>query len=209
MRLLIFGASGQTGQTLVRQAIADGHTVTAFVRQPAKLSDVASFISIVQGTVADAAAVAAVVPGHDAVISTLGTGQPLKPDPDVVTGLNHIVRSMQAHQVRRLIYLSFAGVRASRSRLGFVLRYIAPIPLRHEIADHESREAMVIASDPDWTIVRPPKLTSGPRTGRYRAGERIRTWKPVALLSRADVADFILGELARPQYIRQAPLLLA
>ena len=209
MRLLIFGASGQTGQVLVRQATEGGHTVTAFVRQPAKLAGVAAPISIIRGTVADAAAVAAVVPGHDAVVSTLGVGQPLKHDPDVVAGVHHIVRAMQVHRVRRLIYLSFAGVRASRSSLGFVLRYIAPLPLRHEIADHEAKEALVMASDLDWTIVRPPKLTAGPRTGRYRAGEDITTWRPLSLLSRADVADFILQELARPQYIRQAPLLLS
>jgi putative NADH-flavin reductase len=208
MRLLIFGASGQTGQALVHKAIEDGHTVTAFVRQPAKLAGIAAPISIIRGTVADVAAVAAAVPGHDAVVSTLGVGEPLKRDPDVVAGVNHIVRAMETHGVRRLIYLSFAGVRASRASLGFVLRYIAPLPLRHEIADHEAKEALVAASNLDWTIIRPPKLTSGPRRGRYRAGERVTTWKPLSLLSRADVADFILRELATPQYIRQAPLLL-
>jgi len=208
VRLLIFGASGQTGQELVRQALEHGHTVTAFVRQPAKLAGGGRSISIVPGTVADSAAVSAAVPGHDAVVSTLGVGTPLKGDPDVIAGVEHIVRAMQAHQVRRLVYLSFIGVRDSRSAVGFVLRYCAPIPLRQEIADHEAKEALVRGSDLDWTIVRPPKLTAGPRTGRYRTGEDITTWKPLPLLSRADVADFILRELAQPRYIRKAPRLL-
>jgi len=208
MRLLIFGASGQTGQELVRQALQRKHAVTAFVREPAKLASLASSIAIASGTVADAAAVAAALPGHDAVVSTLGVGTPLKHDPDVIAGVGHIVRAMQAHQVRRLVYLSFIGVRDSRPAVGFVLRYLAPLALRHEIADHEAKEARVRGSQLDWTIVRPPKLTAGRRTGRYRVGENITTWTPLPLLSRADVADFILQELASPQYIRRAPRLL-
>jgi uncharacterized protein YbjT (DUF2867 family) len=99
-------------------------------------------------------------------------------------------------------------VRESRSSVGVVLRYIAPIPLRHEIADHETKEALVRASGLDWTIVRPPKLTGGPCTGRYRSGENITTWKPLPLMSRANVAHFILQELASPAYIGRAPRLL-
>ena len=88
-----------------------------------------------------------------------------------------------------------------------LLRYVA-LPLRHEIADHEAKEAIVRASALDWTIVRPPKLTGGARTGRYRSGPTISTWKPMPLLSREDLSDFILCELAEPRYMRQATRLL-
>jgi putative NADH-flavin reductase len=90
-----------------------------------------------------------------------------------------------------------------------VLRYIAPIPLREEIGDHEEKEALVRASSLDWTIVRPPKLTNGARSGRYRSGDDIMTLKPLSLLSRADLAHFILEELAQPKYVRRAPRLLS
>jgi putative NADH-flavin reductase len=208
MRLLVFGASGQTGRELIRQALALQHGITAFVRQPARLGNAAPGVRIVEGNVADYPTVAAAVAGHDAVVSTLGVGTPLKHDPDVIAGVQNIIRSMQAHQVRRFIYLSFIGVRESRAAVGVILRYVATIPLRHEIADHEAKEALITASPLDWTIVRPPKLTNGPRTGRYRVGANIATWVPVPLLARADVADFILRELAQPQYIRRAPRLL-
>ena len=208
MRLLLFGATGQTGQELLRQAIARHHVVTAFVRQPDKLGVAEPAVRIVQGNITDIAALARVIPGHDAVVSTLGVGTPLKHDPDVIAGLQHIIHAMEQHRVRRLIYLSFIGVRESRGAVGFLLRFVAPIPLRHEIADHEAKEALVKASCLDWTIVRPPKLTSGPRTGRYRSGEAISTWKPLPLLSRADVADFILAELAQPKNVGQAVRLL-
>lgn len=208
MRLLVFGASGRTGHELLRQALERGYTLTAFVRQPAKLAITDPAMRVVQGNVRDFSIVDTTVPGHDAVVCTLGVGEPLQHDPDVIAGVQNIIRAMQAHGVRRLIYLSFIGVRESRSGVGVVLRYIAPIPLRHEIADHEAKEALIRASDLDWTIVRPPKLTGGPCTGRYRSGENIATWKPVPLLARADVAHFILGELAQPAYLGRAPRLL-
>jgi putative NADH-flavin reductase len=148
------------------------------------------------------------MPGHDAVVCALGAGVPLHHDPDVIAGVRNIIGAMRERKVRRLVYLSFIGVRESRSGVGLVLRYIAPIPLRHEIADHEAKEALVKASGLEWTIVRPPKLTCGPYTGRYRSGEDIATWKLVPLLSRADVAHFILEELENCAYVGQAPRLL-
>jgi putative NADH-flavin reductase len=208
MKLLVFGASGQTGRELVRQGLALQHDITAFVRQPAKLGPLASGVRTIQGNVTDYPAVAAAVAGHDAVVSTLGTGTSLKHDAGLIAGVQHIIRAMQEHRVRRLIYQSFIGVHESRAAVGVILRYVAPIPLRHQIADHEAKEALVKASPLEWTIVRPPNLTNGLRTGRYRSGTDITTWAPVPRLARADVADFILRELAQPQFIRQAPRLL-
>jgi putative NADH-flavin reductase len=208
MRLLVFGASGQVGQELVRQALEDGHSVTGFVRTVGKLAGQHPSLRVVTGNVADYAAVAATVPGHDAVLSTLGVATPLKHDPEVVSGVQHIVHGMEEHSLRRLVYLSFIGVRESRHAVGFMLRRIAPIPLRHEIADHEAKEAVIKASALEWTIVRPPKLTNGPRTGSYRSGENITTWKPMPLLSRADVARFMLQELVEPKFVRKIPRLL-
>jgi len=208
MRLLVFGASGKTGHELVRQAIEHGHTVTAFVRTPGKLTIAGPSVRVLAGNVADSAAVAGAIPGHDAVVSALGVSTPLKHDADVIAGVQHIIAAMEEHRVRRLIYVSFIGVRESRAAVGFVLRYIAPIPLRQEIADHEVKESLIRSSRLDWTIVRPPKLTDGPRTVCYRSGNDISTWKPVPVLSRSDVAHFVLQELVEPRYVGHTPRLL-
>lgn len=138
----------------------------------------------------------------------LGVGSPLAHDPVVIDGVKHILAAMQAARMRRLIYQSFIGVRESRAAVGVILRFIAPLPLRHEIADHESKEALIRASGIDWTIVRPPKLTNGPRSTRYRAGEDLTTWVPIPLLSRADVAHFIVGEIESPNFVQKSPRLL-
>jgi putative NADH-flavin reductase len=194
MRILVFGASGRTGREVVRQALARDHAVTAFVRAPTKLRDSHPRLGVVEGDVGDAAAVRRAVPDHDVVVSTLGVGVPLKHDPAVIAGIHHIVAAMREAGVVRLIYQSFIGVAGSRAAVGFILRYLAPLPLREEIADHEAKEAIVRASGTDWTIVRPPKLTDGSVTGSYRVGE--------------DVAHFIVREAEAPGYVCMAPRLL-
>jgi putative NADH-flavin reductase len=208
MKLLIFGASGHTGRELVRQALERGHSVTAFVRQPSKLSSPHPQLQVIQGDVGDTTAVREAVRNQDAVVSALGVGTPLKHDLTVIDGVRHIVQAMEADGPRRFLYLSFIGVAESRAAVGVVLRYIAPIPLREEIADHEAKEKLVRSSTLDWTIVRPPKLTNGPRTGKYRSGETIRTLMPLPTLSRADVADFMLRELETPAHVRGTPRIL-
>lgn len=208
MRILVFGASGRTGREVVQQCLARQHEVTAFVRQAPKLGLVHPRLRVVEGNVGDAPAVRQAMPSQDAVVSTLGVSVPLQTDPAVVAGIRHIVDAMGAAGVQRLIYQSFIGVAESRSAVGFVLRFIASIPLRHEIADHEAKEAIVRDSGTAWTIVRPPKLTDAAATGSYRVGETITTWAPVPTLSRADVAAFIVRELEQPQFVHKAPRLL-
>ena len=208
MRILIFGASGRTGREVVRHALERQHVVTAFARQPSKLVAKHPQLRLIEGDVGDLAAVRAAMPGQDAVVSTLGVATPLKHDPVVIVGMRHIAAAMREVGVRRLIYQSFIGVSESRAAVGFVLRFVAPILLREEIADHEVKEAIVKSSGTDWTIVRPPKLTDRAASGRYRIGDGIRTWVPLPMLARADVAEFIVRELEQPAYIHKAPRLL-
>ena len=203
MRVLVFGASGGTGRQVVAAALARQLDVTAFVRRPERLPVRDPRLRVVQGDVADARAVQEAVAGHDAVVSTLGVGRPLRPDPVVVDGVGHVVRAMETLGVARLVYLSFVGLADSRSAAGPLLGFAARVPLRHEVADHERKEATVRASPLRWTIVRAPTLTNGPFTGRYRSGETIAARSLLPLLSRADVADFLLGEAAAPRFERR------
>lgn len=208
MTLVVFGASGKTGREIVTQALARGLTVTAFVRHASRLGMGQPNLRIVEGNVTDAGAVENAVADQTAVLSALGVGKPLTHDPAVIDGVRHIVHAAERSSVRRLVYLSFIGVQDSRSAAGFVLQRIAALPLRYEVADHEAKEALVMASAVDWTIVRPPKLTNGRLTKSYRVGEDIRACSPLPMLSRADVADFMLRQLTETTFIRRAVRIL-
>ena len=208
MKLLVLGASGGTGKHVVMQALAHGHEVTAFVRDPSRLPLRDERLRIFEGNVADAARVAAAVRGQDVVVSTLGVGKPLRHDQDVIDGVRNVIASMKEHGVRRLIYLSTIGIGDGREAAGFMIRYVARIPLRQEFADHEIKEALIRDSGLEWTIVRAPKLTNGVLTGRYRSGTGLKARSPQAMMSRADVAQFLVAQIDDRSYIRSAPRVL-
>jgi putative NADH-flavin reductase len=205
MKLLIFGATGGTGRELVKQALDQGHQVVAFARNPARIADIQNAnLQVVRGDVLDATVVEGAVAGQEVVLSTIGTGAQrttLRED-----GTRNIVEAMAKTGVRHLICLSSLGVGDSRANLTFFTKHIiVSVFLRHAFADHERQEAIVKQSSLDWTIVRPPHLKDGPRTGVYRHGFPITDRKIKGEISRADVADFMLKQLSDDTYLHQTP----
>jgi putative NADH-flavin reductase len=205
MKLLVFGSTGGTGRELVKQALAQGHEVTAYARHPAKLGDKKHpSLQVARGDVLDPVAVEQAVAGHDAVLCAIGAGAgrtTLREE-----GTRNIVRAMEKGGVRRLVCQSAMGVGDSRGNLGFLTKYvIVPVLLRHAFADHERQEAVVQQSALDWTIVRPPHLKDGPHTGTYRHGFPTTDTGIQGKISRADVADFMLKQLTDNTYLHQTP----
>jgi len=207
MKLVIFGATGATGQQITAQALDAGHAVTAFVRSPAKLGALAARVRVTTGDVTDRAAVEKASDGQEAAVVALGATNPFRRMPGLTVGMHNILMALEAAHVSRLVYLSADTV--DRRRLNFLRRrVIVPVLLAATAADHELDEAMIRQSRLAWVIVRPPMLTNGARTGRYRAGESVQAETPVPRLSRADVAAFMLDQLEDDQFLGQAPTLL-
>jgi NAD(P)H-binding len=96
------------------------------------------------------------------VLCALGAATPLHRDRTLVEGLRYIVCAVEERAVRRLVYLSFFGVRDSRNHLSMPGTYlVAPLPMRNVVADREAKEQIIRQSTLDWVIVRPPRLTNG------------------------------------------------
>jgi putative NADH-flavin reductase len=195
VKILIFGASGRTGQELVKQGLEHGHIITAFVRTPSKLQIAETDLAVAQGDIVDRGAVEEAVRGHDAVVCALGAPSLLTRDPAVVVGMHNILLSMELEGVPRLSYLSADTVRDARHQLSPLRKLFVPLIFRSSSADHELIEAMIKSSRLDWTIVRPPMLTNGARGGAYQRGERIEPRWMIPRVSRSDVAAFVLREL--------------
>jgi len=208
MRLLVFGSSGGTGRHLVEQALEQGHAVTAFVRDPAKLGLAHPSLTLARGDVMDYPSVERAVPGHDAVLCAIG-GPAGKGDTIRSDGTRNIIRAMEAAGVRRFVCqtsLGYGDSRAALNRTPWHFRYIiVPLLLRGVFADHERQEEHVKRSALDWIIVRPGILTNGSRTGAYRHGFAATDRTIKARLSRADAADFMLKQLSDDSYLRQTP----
>lgn len=208
MKILIFGASGATGHKLVSQAIRQKHLVTAFVRNASKLRIQHENINIFQGDVIDYQRVEDAIRNQDAVLSALGASSPFKRDLTLIKGIQNITTAMMDQKVKRFIYQSFLGVRENRKELGFLMNNIVSIILKNVIIDHEAKEEIIVKSNLDWTIVRPPRLTNGSFTGKYKDGEHIKTRSIFPSISRADVADFMLKQLTDRKYMHKKPRIM-
>jgi len=206
LKLALFGASGPTGEELVAQALAADHELTAFARRPAEVAP-RGRLRVVQGdTTRDAAAVAEAVRGQDAVLSTLGVGSTLFPTDLMQRSVANILPAMEAAGLKRIVLMSAFGVGASRHDAPLLPRLMYCTFLRAIFDDKEKAEERLRSSGLDWTIVYPVLLTNGPRTGRYRAGERLDL-HGLPTISRADVAHFMLAEIASPRYVRKTVVL--
>ncbi len=206
MTLTIFGATGKTGVHLLAQALDAGHRVQALVRDPSKVARTDERLTLVQGDVRDATAVARAIEGSDAVLSALGPTRNA-PDLAVSTGMAHVISAMQAHGVRRLVVVAGAGVGSEGDRPGMFDRAIGlalRLAAKHVLADMQRTVELVRASDRDWTVVRVPMLTDGPATGAVRIGMVGRGTGP--RLARADLATFLLAQVDDRSHVRASPV---
>jgi putative NADH-flavin reductase len=200
-KVLIIGATGGTGRSLVEQALTAGHAVTAFVRNPEKVGHHHERLRVVAGDAASGApSLSQAMRGQDAVISALGRGQSFKADSLIQRSVPHLLAAMQEHGVRRLVFTSALGVAETVQQTPLMMLVFARLLLRDIFADKAAGEALIRRSELEWTIVHPAGLTNGPLTGTYRAGERLAL-RGFPTISRADTAHFLLSQLDDRSYI--------
>jgi putative NADH-flavin reductase len=198
--VLIIGATGGTGQSLVEQALHAGYEVTAFVRNPDKIER-HDRLRVVAGDAASGApSLNQAIRGQDAVLSALGRGQTFKSDGLMRRSVPHILAAMQEHHVRRLVFTSALGVAETQQKVPLLMRLFHRLLLGDIFADKAAGEALVRRSGLDWTIVHPAAMTNGPLTQNYRSGERLAL-KGWPTISRADTAHFLLSQLDDRSYI--------
>jgi putative NADH-flavin reductase len=201
MKLIVFGATGATGLQLLDQGAAAGHTMSAFVRDPARLGSRA--VNAIIGDVLDAAAVTDAIRGHDAVLSALGT-RPWR-HVDICSGATPVIlAAMAATGVRRIVVVSSQGV--GDSKLG-LLGKVGALALRRAFADKLAMETELAACDRDWIVVRPGILTNGKPRGTWRTA--IDNSLRGGSIARADVAAFMLQQVSSDAWLRKLPVLVA
>jgi putative NADH-flavin reductase len=155
VKLFVLGATGKTGGSLVTQAVARRHSVTTFGRSAFAGSDKAKVLSI-SGNPMSESELTDALPGHDAVLSVLGT-RGLGATSVLEDSSRATISAMRTTGVRRLVILSSALL---DSHIGLVNRIVGRTILRHFSRDQRAMEQLVRASDLDWTVLRPPRMTS-------------------------------------------------
>jgi putative NADH-flavin reductase len=206
-KILVLGATGGTGQQLISRALQQGHEVTALVRTPQRLTISDDRLRVLAGSVTDdSQALADAVRDQAAVISALGVGRSFKSRGLITQSMPRIVRAMEDHGVRRLIFTSAFGVGDTRRDVPLGPRIFVRLLLQDIYRDKELGEATLRASSLDWTLVYPAGLIDARATGRCRAGERL-SLTGFPRIARADVADFLLTQIDDTTYVRKGVLI--
>lgn len=195
MKIVVLGATGKTGSQVVDQALAAGHEVTAYVRDPAKLSSRPS-LSVVTGQLDDVPALTGACQGADAVVSCVGPAPSdlLRPHDLMVRTVRSVARAMSAAGVTRFVLLSALGVGDSRHKTSAVARFAYATVVRNVYADKLASEQALVATDLDWTIVYPVALTDATTGKPVRSVplDEVGTIPGFPKVARSDVARTIL-----------------
>jgi uncharacterized protein YbjT (DUF2867 family) len=201
MKIVIFGANGQTGRLLTRRVLDAGHDAVAVTRRPDDFPFADPQLTVAGADVRDASSLVDVVDGADAVLSTLGVPFSFKPIDTYSVGMRNIVTAMQKASVRRLVVVSSTGAYhyPDRRNTPLSLRLFEPVITRtigkSTYDDQRRMEDIVRNSGLEWTIVRPSGLFDLTHVTDYVAGEV----DPVgAYTSRLDLADYMTALAARP-----------
>jgi len=206
MKLLIIGGTGGTGQELIKQALEQGHSLTALVRNPEKAKIAHQNLSVIKGNVLDFDKVQEAVAGQDAVLSALGHKRFFIKTTILSEGTKNIIKAMEKHNVKRFICITSLGINDSRFKLGlYYTLFVIPFIVFFYFRDKAKQEKIIRSSKLNWTIVRPGQLTNGKKRGRYKHGANVGNYILTKMISRADVAHFILSQLNDATYLQKTP----
>ncbi|WP_292289627.1 NAD(P)-binding oxidoreductase [Marivita sp.] len=195
--ILIMGATSGIGQCAMTEAVGRGLSVRAFGRSADKLEP----HPLVEPFVGDARNpedVARALKGLRAVVYALGITERLAmlwEEETLFSQTTHVLLDeMGKSDVTRLVVVTGFGAGRSSEAMSWIERTGHRAVLGKPYADKGRQEAMICASDVDWTIVRPVILTKGPRSDKYRVLRDPKAWRN-GLISRASVAHYLIDAI--------------
>lgn len=205
MKLAVFGATGHTGGLVLSQALAQGHEVTALVRDPSRVSLDHPRLTVHGGSPTAPADVERCIQGADAVIHCLGIGGKGDGQPTTLVSdsVKVVLAAMAKEGVTRIVCMSNVG--AGGSGTWFANHIVIPLFLRWLqpiIADKDRMEAALAASSVEWVSVRLPNIVDGPERP-LRISEDGRG---IGLsISAASTARFLLEQVSSSDWLRATP----
>jgi len=196
MKIALIGASGQVGTRLLQELSDRGHAITAIARNPDKIAKLPG-VTAVKGDVFDKDGLAALIKGHDAVISAVHF---------TASDLDTLIAAVRASGVKRYLVVGGAGSLevAPGKRLVDTPEFPA-IYKAEALKGADFLEKLRTISDLDWTFLSPSALfVAGERTGKYRLGkDALLTNDKGSSISFEDYAIVMADEIEKPKHIRQ------
>ncbi|MEY5130595.1 MAG: hypothetical protein RL734_662 [Bacteroidota bacterium] len=209
MNIVIFGATGFSGQAILKLALSKGFQVTVLVRNKSAISIQHKNLIIIQGNVLNTNDVRKALEHQEAVIQCLGIGG--KGDGNhntfISDATNIIVKEMEQLQIKRLIAMSNIGAGNSYSFQPWYFRKVI-LPyfmkwLKAIIDDKNRMEPIIMNSGLDWTIVRCPNIVDKTQKGNVLVTLDGKGLKLAVTLG--DMSDFMIQQIIDRTYFKQAP----
>jgi putative NADH-flavin reductase len=209
MRVLVVGASKGIGLETTRQAIEAGYQVRAFARSDTGMARADSKLEKVRGDALKHQDVEVALKEVDVVIQTLGVALAdlFRPVHLFSDATRVLIAAMRARGVKRLICVTGFGAGDSRESISWLQRLPFQIVFGRAYDDKSLQERLIKESGLDWTIVRPGVLTGGRRSERYKVLADARQWRN-GIISRSDVAAFLVRQIENASYVHKSPVLV-
>lgn len=213
--IVVYGATGEVGSHVVREALDRGHHVFAVSRHPATVEMQHANLSVVRGDLLDKASVAEIVAGKDVVIlsvrGVIGDSGTADSALQFIAAENLVDALFRiGDDAPRLLHVGGSGsleVGQDKVFAETLPTIILPKGLEIEILGQIlALEFYRKVDDVNWTYVTPPKhFTNGPRTGNFRIGgdRALQDEHGRTRLSRADFAVALIDEAEQARYPRQ------
>lgn len=203
MRLFVIGASGHVGSLVVAEALRRGHRVTGQSRDPAR---VPAGADVAAGSAGDAGFLTNALPGHDAVIFALGVDH-RRPTTLFSGSTAALIPAMHKAGVRRLVAITGIGAGETKGHGGWLYnRVIYPLFTRNRYEDKTRQEAIIAASDLDWTVIRPGPFVKRPAPGPLQALWPIPPGVQVTAITCTETAAFVIDTVEKGTWRHAMPL---
>ena len=202
MKLIVFGATGITGRELVKQALFNGHEVTAFGRNVFTEDFPENpHLHLVQGALFDEKEVQHALKNTDAVIAALD-GARNGQDKTRSLGMKIITQQMKKAGINRIVALGGAGILDGQEGKLRMEEDEFPAEQVPESLEHRKAWEYLRAADLDYTLVCPSFILSGEPTGAFTTAENILPAGTGERISSGDLALCMLKILDQHLYSR-------
>lgn len=204
MRILLIGASGNAGKRILEEALDQGHSATAVLREPSKLTHHHKNLTIVQGNLLNPDSILKYLDHTDAIISAYGPkhGEEQK----LVEAAKNLVALIKSSKIKRLLVVGGAG--SLEVAPGLALSDTPEFPESWKPIALAHRDSLRVyeQSDISWTYLSPSAIFEpGERTGEYKLGNTtlLSDENGLSRISMEDYAIAMIDELRNKSYERK------
>ena len=200
MKVVLYGATGNSGSSILQELVSRGHQVTAVARDTSKLP---ATVTAVQDDLSSVDKIASVIAGADVVISAYA---PPPADTDALLGVTEReIQAVKRAGNARLIVVGGAGLLEVAPGVSLIASGHLPEQYLPIAKAHQKALEILKKSDVNWTYFSPGAyFVPGERTGKFRLGTTglITDAKGESRISFPDYAVALVDEIEKPAHER-------